>query len=153
MEVEMSQESVPVAKRRKRVSTTLVIGVLVLAFGVLSIFGNYVQWAGAVKTKAQILTAKEQWVRRGSDYLKLQVKYDANGRSVQGEVYAFPAELASIARDDGINVIYKKDNPTHVVSESTLQVKRKLIPWTISVGVILVAVGLFRHLAMKSPQT
>jgi len=146
----MAQESVPVAKHRKKVSKTLIVGVLVLAYGVLSIFGNYVQWAGAVKAKAQILTAKEQWVRRGSDYLKLQVRYDVDGKPVTGEVYAFPSELDENSADGGIDVIYKKQRPTYVVSEATLQDKRKLIPWVISVGVLLVGIGLFRQFGMKS---
>jgi len=146
----MNQESVPTVKGSARVSKTLVVGVLVLAFGALSIAGNYVQWAGAVRTRARILTAKEQWVRRGSNYLKLQVAYDVDGRSVTGEVYAMPDELSADAGDGGIDVVYKKESPSRVIAEATLQEKRKLIPWIISARTILTAAGLYLQFATRS---
>jgi hypothetical protein len=145
----MNQESWSVSKPRAMMSKTLIVCILILAFGTLSIFGNYVQWTDAVKTSAEILTAKEQWVRRGSNYLKLQVRYDVDGKSVQGEVYAMPDDLGANSCDGGIDVVYKRKNPSDVISAAILQDKRRSIPWIICAGLVLTAVGLYRQFGQR----
>ena len=131
-------------------SKTLIAGILVLAFGMLSIFGNYVQWAGAVRTTAKILTSKEQWVRRGSNYLKLQVAYEVDGKTTQSEVYVMPDDLDTNASDGRIELFYKKEQPSDVIAVATLQDKRKNIPWIIAAGAILSGVGLFFQFCQNS---
>ena len=145
----MKQEPTRTSKPGTTISKTLIVGVLVLGCGLLSIFGNYVQWANPEKTRAIIVTSREQWVRRGSNYLKLQVSYDVDGKSVQGEVYAMPAELEATASDGGIDVIYKKDRPSDVIAVAILQEKRKTIPWIIGTGMVLFVLGLFFQFSRK----
>ena len=147
--VAMEQQSKPPSKPGTKISKTLILGVLVLVFGILSVFGNYVQWANSERTRAKIMTSQEQWVRRGSNYLKLQVSYDAGGKSMQGEVYAIPAGLDPTASDAGIDVIYKKDRPSDVIAAATLESKRKSIPWIIGAGLVLCVVGVFFQFSRK----
>lgn len=46
---------------------TVIIGLGVLIFGIVGIFGNFVQWRNSVSTNAKIVDSKEQVVVRGTD--------------------------------------------------------------------------------------
>jgi hypothetical protein len=152
MKTSMTYKSEHRRKRTGKTNAILILGILAIAFGTLSVFGNYVQWANAVETKAKILSSKEQWVRRGSNQVKLQVAYDVDGKSQQSEVYVMPNTIDANEDDGQIDVLYKKAKPSNVIPKAVLQDKRKTIPWIFTGGVILIAAGLFFQFRQKPQQ-
>lgn len=132
----------PTNPKGRSISKLLLAGLALLAFGIASVFGNYVQWRDARQARAAIVDADMQWVRRGASYLKLQAEFDVDGKKQLAEVSAFPKHV-NPGEPATIDIFYLPKSPDHVVSKGVLEEKRAMIPWALAAGAALSAFGLW----------
>jgi|688.fasta_scaffold1566870_1 hypothetical protein len=132
----------PTTAKRRSISKLLLVGLAIIAFGIASIVGNYVQWRDAGNARASIINADMQWVRRGASYLKLQVEFDVDGKKQRAEVSAFP-KYVNPGEPTTIDILYLPKAPENVVSKGVLEEKRAMIPWALAAGAALSALGLW----------
>ena len=98
------------------------------------------QWRNAKETTAKILSAEEQWVRRGSGNINLDIEYSVNGKMRRGTASVAPSRLKD-GNVTEINVYYMTNKPERVIPVDVLKTKQRDIYIAAIVGVGLTLLG------------
>jgi hypothetical protein len=127
----------------------LIVGIVVLLFAGVASIGNYLQWSSATQVSADIVTAREQWVRRGENSVNLDIKYPVGPDFLSGTVNLMVSDLEEEGKDGKINVYYLNKDPERVIPVSVLKGKQRAIPIIGAIGAALTVLGYFRRKKMQ----
>ncbi len=132
----------------------LIVGIIVVLFSIVAFASNYLLWSSAPQVSAKILTAKEQWARRGENSVNLDIRYPVGADMLNGTVNMMVSDMEAEAKDGQIDVYYLRTDPGRVIPVSVLKGKLRAAPVIGAIGAVLVAFGYFRRkkvLASISP--
>ena len=117
-----------------------VTGLLLLAFASVGTYGNFLQWRNATETKARIINAEEQWLRRAPGNINLELEYSANGGLRRGRASVAPSRLKD-GKANEIEIYVMEDDPDRVIPVDVLKSKRMVVTIAGALGLLLTCLG------------